>query len=153
MQGCGQGWREGQWGQWYKKIGYKKGKGILWILYEEGIREGKLDVEKIRTSFPQSWKVIVSEMEQWDGERNGWIQSIFQSKLNSDWGPCLNCTDFLRGVRSGGRISRTIFKMLAPIIGCSLIKGPWRSSIFVGGRETDHGYESSLDRWHLLRWL
>lgn len=29
------------------------------------------------------------------------------------------------------RISRTIFKMLAPIIGCSLIKGPWRSSIFV----------------------
>ena len=27
-------------------------------------------------------------------------------------------------------VSRTIFKMLAPIIGCSLIKGPWRSSIF-----------------------
>lgn len=29
------------------------------------------------------------------------------------------------------RISRTIFKMLAPVIGCSLREGPWRSSIFV----------------------
>lgn len=41
------------------------------------------------------------------------------------------------------RISRTIFKMLAPIIGCSLIKGPLEK-LHICGRETDHGYESSL---------
>lgn len=44
------------------------------------------------------------------------------------------------------RTSRTSLKMLAPITGCTLRGGPWRSSMFGGDGEIDRGYESSSDR-------
>lgn len=81
MQGCGQGWREGQWGQRYHKIGYIKGKRILWILYEEGIREGKTGCGEIKDLISSVSKGH-SDLEEDGGSGDGqeWMNSKYISE-------------------------------------------------------------------------
>lgn len=90
MQGCGQGWRESQWGQWYHKTGYIKGKGILWILYEECIREGKTGCGENKDLISSVSMKGHSALEEdgGSGDREEWMKSKYISEQAQQWLLC-----------------------------------------------------------------
>lgn len=119
------------WGQWYKKIGYKKEKESFEFCMKKALEKEKLDVEKIRTSFPQSWKVIVLWKDGGSGDGGGMdeFQITLQSKQHWLGTLTSGCLDFLWGVRM--RFQNNFQDARSYNWLPNLIKGPWRSSIFV----------------------